>query len=101
MRSRHFGRKLISARGLQPDNNMMNIVLRSLMLSLAGLAVTVAVTLAQEAAGVPTQGSQLAEQNLRPYWHVFAAYALVIVMIGGWVISIARRLRAIEDRSVE
>ena len=103
MRSRHFGRKLISARGLPPDNNMMmkNIVTRSLMLSLAGLAVTAAVTLAQEAAGVPPQASRLAEQNLRPYWHVFAAYALVIVMIGGWVISIARRLSAIEDRSVE
>ena len=103
MRSRHFGRKLISARGLQPENKMImkNIVLRSLLLSLAGLAVTSAVTFAQEAAGVPPQVNRLAEQNLRAYWHVFAAYALVILMSGGWVISIARRLRAIEDRGVE
>ncbi len=79
---------------------MKNTVFRSLILSLAGLAVTAAVTLAQEASGVP-QANRLAEQNLRPYWHVFAAYSLVIIMIGGWAISIARRLRAIEDRWVD
>ena len=61
--------------------------------------MTVAVV-AQESSGLP-QASRLAEQNLRPYWHVFAAYALVIVMIGGWAVSIARRLRAIEDRLVD
>ena len=79
---------------------MKNIVLRSFILSLAGLAVTAVVTFAQEASGVP-QANRLAEQDLRPYWHVFAAYALVIIMIGGWAISIAQRLRAIEDRWVD
>lgn len=34
----------------------------------------------------------------RPYWHVFAAYALALLLIGGWVVSIARRLGRIERR---
>ena len=46
-------------------------------------------------------GSRVGEQNLRPYWHVFAAYALVIALIGGWVLSIARRLRSLEERLVD
>lgn len=51
--------------------------------------------LAQEAA------ERLAAQSLRPYWHVFIAYALAWVLVFGWVVSIARRLgrvqRDIED----
>lgn len=39
-----------------------------------------------------------ATPSLRPYWHVFAAYTVVIVLIGGWAVSIARRLRDVEDR---
>lgn len=39
-----------------------------------------------------------ATPSLRPYWHVFAAYAVTIVLIGGWAFSIARRLRDVEDR---
>jgi len=73
---------------------------RSVLLSLAALAVLAVAGVAQESAGMP-RASSLAEQNLRPYWHVFAAYALVIVLIGGWAVSIARRLRAIEDRLVD
>ena len=46
-------------------------------------------------------GTRMAEQNLRPYWHVFAAYAIVIGLIGGWAFSIARRLRSLEDRLVD
>lgn len=52
---------------------------------------------AQEMQGLP-QASELATQSLRPYWHVFAAYALAIVLIGGWAVSIARRLRDVEER---
>lgn len=36
--------------------------------------------------------------SLRPYWHVFAAYTIAIVLIGGWAFSIARRLRDVERR---
>ena len=79
---------------------MKNPVLRVLAFSFVALTITAVAVVAQESAGMP-QASQLAQQNLRPYWHVFAAYALVIVMIGGWAVSIARRLRAIEDRLVD
>jgi TctA family transporter len=41
-------------------------------------------------------GSQMATQSLRAYWHVFIAYAIAIVMVLGWVVSIARRLARIE-----
>ena len=48
---------------------------------------------AQAAAG------ELAQQRLgRPYWHVFIAYALVWLLVAGWVISIARRLARVEKR---
>ena len=43
-------------------------------------------------------GSGLAQQNLRSYWHVFIAYAIAIVVVLGWVISIGRRLRDVEER---
>jgi CcmD family protein len=34
----------------------------------------------------------------RGYWHVFAAYAIVWILVLGWVISIVRRLRRVEER---
>tara|TARA_B100001123_G_scaffold19809_5_gene22045 strand:+ start:1727 stop:1981 length:255 start_codon:yes stop_codon:yes gene_type:complete len=43
--------------------------------------------------------NELARQTLGlPYWHVFIAYAVVWLLIAGWVISIARRLSEIEKR---
>ncbi len=43
-------------------------------------------------------GTVLGRQTLgRAYWHVFAAYAIVLLLIGGWVISIVRRLRRVEE----
>ena len=53
--------------------------------------------MAQEVPGLP-EPTALAQQNLRPYWHVFTAYAVVIVLIGGWAFSIARRLKGVEER---
>ena len=44
-------------------------------------------------------GAVLGRQTLgRPYWHVFAAYAIVWLILLGWVISIVRRLRRVEER---
>lgn len=37
-------------------------------------------------------------QSLRPYWHVFIAYAIAIALVLGWVVSIGRRLRDVEER---
>ena len=57
------------------------------------LAVTSSGLAAQE-----LPGSAMAEQSLRPYWHVFIAYAIAIVLVLGWVISIGRRLKDVEER---
>ena len=44
-------------------------------------------------------GTALGQQTLgRAYWHVFAAYAIVWLLVLGWVISIVRRLRRVEER---
>ncbi|MCH7890642.1 MAG: CcmD family protein [Gemmatimonadetes bacterium] len=44
-------------------------------------------------------GTVLGRQTLgRAYWHVFAAYAVVWLLVLGWVISIVRRLRRVEER---
>ena len=44
-------------------------------------------------------GTALGSQTLgRGYWHVFAAYAIVWLLVFGWVISIVRRLRRVEER---
>ena len=45
------------------------------------------------------QATELGRQTLgRPYWHVFLAYAIVVLLIAGWTISIARRLSKVEAR---
>ncbi len=44
-------------------------------------------------------GNPLGRQTLgRAYWHVFAAYAVLWILVLGWVISIVRRLRRVEER---
>jgi amino acid permease len=66
----------------------------------AFLAVAAAVVLASLAAGpLAAQAEDLGRQTLgRPYWHVFISYAIGWVLILGWVVSIARRLRSVETR---
>lgn len=43
-------------------------------------------------------GTTVGSQTLKPYWHVFIAYTIVIVLVFGWVISIGRRLKDVEKR---
>ena len=43
----------------------------------------------------------LAEQSLRPYYLVFTAYAVAIVLVAAWAGSIAKRLSDVEDRLAE
>jgi uncharacterized membrane protein YhaH (DUF805 family) len=61
------------------------------------LAVTAVVAGAQEMPGLQSP-TPLAGQGMRPYWHVFAAYAIAIVLVIVWIASIARRLRDVEER---
>ncbi|MDH3208143.1 MAG: hypothetical protein OEO79_16195 [Gemmatimonadota bacterium] len=75
-------------------------ILSTLGVVLLALSALSAVGLAQEMENLP-QASDLARQSLRPYWHVFAAYTIAIVLIGGWAVSIARRLRAVEERLLD
>ncbi len=49
-------------------------------------------------AAAQTPAGSLASQNLRPYVHVFIAYAVVIALILGWVVSIGRRLSDVERK---
>jgi len=65
--------------------------------ALVVLALATTAVVAQESQGLPGD-SGLGQQSLRAYWHVFIAYAIVIVLIGGWAVSIGRRLRGVEDR---
>lgn len=59
--------------------------------------LVLAVLLAPDA--LLAQNQNLGAQRLgRPYWHVFASYAIGWALIFGWVISIARRLRAVERK---
>lgn len=62
------------------------------------MAVCSAPAWAQET-GLPASG--MAQQTLRPYWHVFIAYAVTIVLVLGWVMSISRRLKDVEERLKE
>ena len=66
---------------------------------LPALAIGLVFTLGVSALGAQElPGDALASQNLRPYWHVFIAYAIAILVVLGWVISIGRRLRDVEER---
>jgi hypothetical protein len=74
------------------------VLVRFLVLGLL-TAVCSAPAWAQETTGLPASG--MAQQSLRPYWHVFIAYAVTIVLVLGWVMSISRRLKDVEDRLQE
>jgi CcmD family protein len=75
--------------------NKLTTVL-SVLLPVLLLAAFAAHGLAQDAQTLPQ--STLPSQSLRPYWHVFIAYSIAIVLVLGWVISIGRRLRDVEER---
>jgi CcmD family protein len=66
----------------------------SKLVSVACVALLFAVPLADLAA----QSGASGVGGLRAYWHVFIAYAIVILLVLGWVVSIGRRLKDIQDR---
>ena len=67
--------------------------LLSVLLTVTLCALSVSAVAAQE-----LPGAGMAEQSLRPYWHVFIAYAIAIALVLGWVVSIGKRLRDVEER---
>lgn len=62
------------------------------------LAATLLLVAASALGAQELPGTGLGSQSLRPYWHVFVAYAIAIVLVLGWVISIGRRLKDVEER---
>lgn len=48
-------------------------------------------------AGQQGPGASLGSQSMRPYAHVFWAYALAWALVLGWVVSISRRWSRVED----
>lgn len=62
------------------------------------LAATVLALLVSDAPAFAQVGTDvLARQSLRPYWYVFIAYALAWLLLMGWLLSIGRRIRRLED----
>jgi len=78
-------------------NRIKNAAPGLIALTLVLLACSATALLAQESAGM-APASALGQQSLRPYWHVFIAYTIAIVLVLGWVISIGRRLKDVEER---
>ena len=64
--------------------------LTSALFALAALALLAAPAWAQAPEASPLE--------MRHFWHVFIAYALAWVLIGGWLFTIVRRLRKVEER---
>ena len=77
-----------------------SIVIRSGLVALLMLLVFSSTGIAQEATQFP-QATAMGQQSLKPYWHVFIAYAIAVILILGWVVSIARRLSSLERRLVD
>jgi CcmD family protein len=60
--------------------------------------VNVLLALDAVALSAQTSGAAAGVGGLRAYWHVFIAYAVVILLVLGWVVSIGRRLKDIQQR---
>ena len=67
----------------------------------AGIAAVLLLLLAAlpSEAAAQLRAGELGQQRLgRAYWHVFASYAIGWLLIFGWIVSIFRRLKRVEDR---
>lgn len=50
-------------------------------------------------AGVGAQEGVFApEVQMRHFWHVFIAYSIAWLFLFGWVVSILKRIRRVEER---
>jgi CcmD family protein len=45
------------------------------------------------------QAPEATPLEMRHFWHVFIAYAIAWLFIGGWLFLIVRRIKRLEDRA--
>ena len=69
-----------------------------LVSSLGWIVPCLLLALGAVAVAAQSGGATAGVGGLRAYWHVFIAYAVVILLVLGWVISIGRRLKDIQQR---
>lgn len=74
----------------------MSALMRMLLSVVAGILPVA--FLAGGLAGAQAGSGALGAQTLRPFAHVFIAYALAWLLVIGWTWSIARRLGKVERR---
>lgn len=74
----------------------MSALRRTLLSVIAGILPVL--LLAGGLAGAQAGSGALGAQSLRPFAHVFIAYALAWLLVIGWTWSIARRLGKVERR---
>ncbi len=72
--------------------------MRRFVVPLFGIALGAALLAWPDASAAQTGAEALQRQSLRPYWYVFIAYALVWILVMGWIVSILRRLGRLERR---
>lgn len=71
---------------------------RLVKLSSVALFLILVLAVAPAAEAAQASGSAAGVGGLRAYWHVFIAYTVVIVLVLGWVISIGKRLKDVQER---
>ena len=68
------------------------------MKTLLALAILVLATLALLGNPALAQAPEATPLEMRHFWHVFIAYAIAWLFVGGWLFLIVRRLRKVEER---
>jgi CcmD family protein len=76
----------------------MHRIVRSVRWVLPIGVLSVLIVLDAATVSAQTSGAAAGVGGLRAYWHVFIAYAIVILLVLGWVVSIGRRLKDIQQR---
>ena len=76
----------------------MDNLKRSIFLSAVVFLLLAVLVAGPEGLGAQEPGA-IGRQTLgRPYVHVFVAYAIAWILIFGWLVSVGRRLRRVEER---
>ena len=68
------------------------------MKTLLAFATLVLATVVLLASPVLAQAPEATPLEMRHFWHVFIAYAVAWLFVGGWLFLIVRRLRKVEER---